>query len=245
MTFVPKMQYACLQSYVPNAANEPPSPALIVSNGECTQSPFGFLSFLPMYTDRASMQACTLQLFADDNCAGRVLNMTMDEDAKSGVCSFESGKSVKLFCDQVIDNADNESENAGKVYYQQRGRYIFEADRTVAAHAYLSWLCAKTATASPTAVTIPAITTLTSPTPQVSLLNSTCAPGNTSMGVGNLTCSLPSANVTTTTKTTVMAATVLGIATTETGWSKADRVVEHSGAAMALVIVVFAGSLML
>lgn len=114
MTFVPKVQYACIQSYVPGSSNDPPSPALIVNDGECIQSPYDFMSFLPMYTDRAALSACTLQIFNQDHCAGEVSNMTMNDDARSGECSFESGRSVKLVCEQAANGTDGESDNAGK-----------------------------------------------------------------------------------------------------------------------------------
>lgn len=118
-----------------------------------------------------------------------------------------------------------------------------ETDSIAAAHVYLSWLCDKTTTASPTAVTI---STVTTPASQAGSFNTSCSSGNSTLGAGNSTCSIASANMTTTaTKTSAMATPTVGLASAETGWSKADKVFEHHSAAMALVIVVFARSMML
>lgn len=64
-----------------------------------------------MYTDQAAVQACKLQLYAESGCAGIVTNTTMLNETTSGECSFKSGRSVRLICEEAASGSDK----AGKL----------------------------------------------------------------------------------------------------------------------------------
>lgn len=118
LTFVPKVQYDCEQSDVPGFGNESAPTALLVTEEQCVESPYKFLSFLPTYIDDAAMLDCQLQLFAESGCGGEATNLTMS-DVDSGKCFFESGKSVRLACGRHTDvatdrAAEGQFDNAGE-----------------------------------------------------------------------------------------------------------------------------------
>ncbi|KAF1346654.1 hypothetical protein BDV97DRAFT_223712 [Delphinella strobiligena] len=223
LTFVPKVQYDCEQSDIPGSGDKPASPALLVTEGHCVESPYKFLSFLPTYIDDAAMLDCQLQLFTESGCGGEVTNLTLS-DVNSGKCSFESGKSVRLACGSHTDvatdrAAEGQSDNA-------------------AAHAYLDWLCnvnsTTTATASP------------SDTATRSSLSATTGMANSTLpscGNVNTTCANTPVNSTTTGS---MSATPTLHAIFETGLSRAERMVgRQETARLALVVAIFARNLLL
>ncbi|GAB7357033.1 hypothetical protein MBLNU459_g7858t1 [Dothideomycetes sp. NU459] len=147
VTFVPKLQYSCQQSDVQGLADSLPAPSMLLENGICNQSPYGFLSFTPTYHN-LDVQACVLQLFNESDCAGAASNITLGTEpltgAVSGQCGFGNGSSVQLTCD--FGGGQNISENE-------------------AAHDYLDSICRTTAPVTATSLaTAPSNSTATSMT---------------------------------------------------------------------------------
>lgn len=146
----------------------------------------------------------------------------------SGVCAFKSGMSVELVCAGSDGGINEPSDNAGENIPRAGHPSDTAADYSIAAHAYLDWLCAAQATASPTAITISTADTATSS--KLIIPSPACSGANTS-------CTMISpANVTNSPVTTPAMSIVV-----QTGLSSAERAIERHGlAAWALLVALTA-----
>lgn len=115
VTFVPNLQYSCQQSLVQGLSNSPPAPSLLLHNGVCTQSPYGFLSFTTTYAN-LDLLACTLQLYDESACASTPAVVNFGTEPLTGVvsgeCAFGNGTSVMLACGYGV--GQNTTDNEGK-----------------------------------------------------------------------------------------------------------------------------------
>lgn len=114
VTFVPKLQYSCQQSLVQGLSNSPQAPSLMLQNGVCNQSPYGFLSFTATYAN-LDLLACVLLLYDESGCAGATSTVDFGTEPLTGVvsgeCAFGNGSSVMLECGYGV--GQNITDNEG------------------------------------------------------------------------------------------------------------------------------------
>ncbi|THV78445.1 hypothetical protein D6D29_07657 [Aureobasidium pullulans] len=215
MFFTPSHDTACQQ--ISSFGATQPQPMLQLRPGICQTNLYRFQSFLVSTGQNGIQQHCSLGLFEENQCAGGTREVPLDANgASTGQCWFVGGQSVMLSCGEGGDASDNQ-----------------------AAHSYLSSFCSVSHTASSTrlqsSTTLIAADTTTLATTILS--NST----SSNLTAGND----PATPANTTSRATTSIVVIIPSIVSVSGDGIEKKVAKKGGAAQwALVVVVFARSLM-
>ncbi|KAH0292083.1 hypothetical protein M436DRAFT_75261 [Aureobasidium namibiae CBS 147.97] len=218
MFFTPSHDTACQQSS--GLGDTQPPSTLQLRPGICQTNLYQFHSFLVSTGQNGTQQDCSLGLFEESQCAGGTREVPLDLSIIStGLCWFVGGRSVMLSCGEGGTLSDNQ-----------------------AAHSYLSSLCGisgYTATS----------TRLQSSTSLIAADTNTLATALSPKSLSsNLTAGMisdPPTSANTTSFATTSIAVIIPSVVSISGNSVERKAVKRDGAAQwALVVVVFARSLM-
>lgn len=116
LTYTPKVEYSCQQSFLPGSSEDAPNMQL-TGDGTCMTSPYDFQSLFVTSsaaeaeeskgTDDESSgsgmtlqkiaRQCTMSLFAGEECEGEPTELDLSE-VQGDKCVFQSGRSARLVC---------------------------------------------------------------------------------------------------------------------------------------------------
>ncbi|KAG9692214.1 hypothetical protein KCU95_g6652, partial [Aureobasidium melanogenum] len=222
MFFTPSHDNSCQQS----ASDESPQsqPMLQLQPGICQTSSYPFQSFLISTGQNGIQTDCSLGLFEESHCVGGTREVPFDATlASTGQCWLVGGQSVLLSCGEGGTASDNQ-----------------------AAHMYLSSLCSISGDAPPSTrlqsstTLIAAGTTTVATTVATAMASASTQSNYTASRMGDLSTSSNATSLATT-SITVIIPSVVSIS----GNNVEKEVVKRGGTAQwALVVVVFARSLM-
>ncbi|KAG9519083.1 hypothetical protein KCU93_g8194, partial [Aureobasidium melanogenum] len=218
MFFTPSRDNSCQQS----TSDEAPQfrSMLQLQPGICQTSFYPFQSFLISTGQNGIQQDCSLGLFEESHCVGGTREVPFDATlASTGQCWLVGGQSVMLSCGEGGTASDNQ-----------------------AAHMYLSSLCS-ISSGTPTSTRLQSSTTLIAAdtTTVATAVISSSTPSNHTAGImGD-----PSTSSNVTSLATTSIAVIIPSVVSISGNSVEKEVVKRGGTAQwALVVVVFARSLM-
>ncbi|CAD0095724.1 unnamed protein product [Aureobasidium vineae] len=218
MFFTPSYDDACQQS--PSNGATQPQPILQLRPGICQTNSYRFHSFLISTGQNGIQQDCSLGLFEEGQCAGGTRKVPLDASVGSaGQCWDVGGQSVMLSCGEGGAASDNQ-----------------------AAHIYLSSLCSisgptvtSTRLQSSTSLVAADTTTLAFAIPSI--------PASSNLTTGTFN-GLPTSANTTSFATTSIAVIIPSVVSVSGDGTEKHVAKRGSAAQWALVVVVFARSLM-
>lgn len=148
LTYTPKKQYSCQQSFVPGSSEDAPSMQL-TGDGACMTSPYEFQSLFvsaSTTTDAGSAgamtlqkmaQRCTMTLYADEGCHGEQTELDLS-GVQGDQCIFESGRSAKLVCTPLRAPETRKTPSTCRTY---RSALLTPSFTTASFTSVLSSLC--------------------------------------------------------------------------------------------------------